>query len=157
MADISRKLTPGELRYAREIFGDDLDYAKVVIHNRRAYFFQPDDTAITPDGEVYFPAASYKADFSVDMSDAAWLIHELTHSWQHQKKMWVRLRGVLNRTYRYGDLSTSKQGFLDYSIEQQASIVGDYFRLTHGLSPTEGRGARADYQRIIPFLPGVSR
>lgn len=87
MPGISRQLTPGELHYAMEVFGADLDYRKVLIHNTRAYFFQPTDTAITPNGEIYFPLQSYKPDFSTGISDAAWLIHELTHSWQHQKKM----------------------------------------------------------------------
>jgi hypothetical protein len=153
MADISRNLTPGELLYAKEIFGADLNYQEVKIHNTKAYFFQPSDTAITPDGEVYFPPDSYKADFSTKTSDAAWLIHELTHSWQHQKGMNVRIRGVINRTYEYGKLKDSERSFNSYSIEQQASIVEDYFLLTHGDQPRKGEGTLADYRRIIPFLP----
>ena len=154
MADIARELTAGELNYAMRTFEADLDFGKVRIHNVRAYFFQPSDTAITPDGEVYFPPQSYKPDFSTNLSDAAWLIHELTHSWQHQKGMWVRLRGMLVREYAYGDLHTSRRPFLDYGIEQQASIVADWFRLSHGLRAEKGRGELSDYQRIIPFLPG---
>ncbi len=150
---IARGLTAGELAYATSIFGADLDYRKLVIHNEKAYFFQPSDTAITPDGEIYFPPESYKADFATNASDASWLIHEMTHAWQHQKGMAVRLRGLLNRQYRYGDLGASRQAFLDYGIEQQASIVADYFRLTHGLLPGEGKGSIADYERVIPFLP----
>ena len=83
---------------------------------------------------MYFPDPSYKADFSGSTSDAAWLIHELTHAWQHQAHMWVRLRGVLYRNYGYGDLDKARRTFLSYGVEQQASIVEDYFRLTHGLN-----------------------
>lgn len=157
MPNIARKLTPGEMRYAMEVFGADLDYRKVVVHNKRAYFFQPDGIAMTPDGEVYFPPVSYKPDFSTSISDAAWLIHELTHSWQHQKAMWVRTRGVLNRNYHYGDLAAAGRSFLSYGIEQQASIVADYFRLLHGASATRGQGAMSDYRRIIPFVREAGR
>ena len=154
MAKIARGLTAGELAYAVSVFGADLDYRKLVIHNELAYFCQPSDTAITPNGEIYFPPGSYKSDFATNLNDASWLIHELTHVWQHQKGMMVRLRGILNRQYDYGDLSASHQDFLAYGIEQQASIVADYFRLVHGLDPGRGKGRLADYERIIPFLPG---
>ena len=157
MADISRTLTSGEQFYALEIFGAAIDYKIVRIHNTRAYFFQPADTAITPDGEIYFPPASYKPDFSSNMSDATWLIHELAHVWQHQQGMWVRTRGMLNRTYEYGDLGTNKRSFLNYGIEQQASIVGDYFRLKHGLSAYRGQGPITAYEALIPFLPKTGK
>ena len=155
MADIARKLTAGERRYLTEVFGADLDYDKVEVHNTKAYFFQPRDTAITPNGEVYFPPESYMADFAGSIGHMAWLVHEVTHCWQHQKGMWVRTRAVLNRTYKYGDLSKSQQNFLSYSLEQQASIVADYFRIVHGQRTVEGQGAIADYRRVIPFLPAV--
>lgn len=157
MADISRKLTGGELRYAMEIFGSAIDYGRVMIHNYKAYFFQPDDTAITPNGEVYFSRSYYKPDFSFDTGNAAWLMHELTHVWQHQKGVWVRINGMLHRNYNYGDLARTKLSFAGFQIEQQASIVEDYFKLTHGLRPTDGSGSIADYERVIPFLPGRRR
>ncbi|SFR79263.1 hypothetical protein [Sphingomonas jatrophae] len=157
MAEIARRLTTGELRYAVEIFGSSIDYTKVLVHNTEAYFFQPSDTAITPNGEIYFPQESYKPDFSLKLTDAAWLIHELAHVWQHQRGMWVRTRGMLNRTYDYGDLATATRSFLSYGIEQQASIVGDYFRLRHGLGPTRGQGPISAYEALIPFLPGRRR
>jgi hypothetical protein len=157
MPEISRKMTGGELRYAMEIFGSSLDYKQVLIHNTKAYFFQPSDTAITPNGEIYFPADSYKSDFSFNTQDATWLIHELTHVWQYQRGMWVRTRGVLYRNYRYGDLESAQRPFLSYGIEQQASIVADYFRLKHALKQEEGQGSISTYEKLIPFLPRRSR
>ena len=150
----SRKLTAGEIREAKTIFGSVIDYAKVIVHQDKAYFFQPGDTAITPNGEIYFPAQSYKSDFSTKAEDAWWIIHELTHVWQHQQGMWVRARGVLNRNYDYGDLSKGDLKFMDQGIEVQASIVADYYRLRHKLSLLHGSGSLADYEKVIPFLPG---
>lgn len=153
---IRRSLTPGELHHVTQVFGTALDHARVTIHNRRAYFFQPSDTAITPNGEVYFPPASYKPDFSTSVGDAAWLIHELTHAWQYQQGMWVKLRAVFNRNYHYGDLSRSRRPFLSYGIEAQASIVTDYFLLTHRHTPQRGSGSYRDYVDIIPFATPFS-
>lgn len=157
MPAVSRGMTSGEIGVASQIFGTALDYKKVIVHNSKAYFFQPGNTAITPNGEVYFPEASYKSDFSANPSYAAWLIHELTHAWQHQQGMWVRTRGALNRNYKYGDLDKANRSFLSYGIEQQASIVGDYFRMTRGLNPVDGQGSAASYQKLIPFLPRKGR
>ena len=150
---VARSLTSGEQGQAVGIFGNAIDYTRVRVHNTKAYFFQPDDTAITPNGEIYFPAQVYKADFSTDVDSAAWLIHELTHVWQHQHGMWVRVQGTLHRTYNYGDLAGSSRAFASFYIEQQASIVEDYFVVIHGRRARRGSGARADYERIIPFLP----
>jgi hypothetical protein len=152
LANKSRKLTPGELREAKSVFGLSINYDKVIVHEATAYFFQPNGTAITPNGEIYFPPADYKYSFATNRSDAAWLIHELTHVWQHQRGMWVRLRGMANRNYDYGDLSKSKLAFLSQGVEVQASIVGDYYRIKYGLKPVHGTGALSDYERTIPFI-----
>lgn len=151
---VSRSLTTGELRYAMQVFGTAIDYSRVKVHNERAYFFQPSDTAITPNGEIYFPPVSYKPDFSGSILSAAWLIHELTHCWQHQKGMWVRTRGMLNRNYRYGDLTKSRKAFLSYGIEAQASIVEDYFLIANHMKPRQGNGRYQDYVNLIPFAIG---
>ena len=150
---IARALTPGERAAAAGVFGPAIDHARVRVHNRKAYFFQPADTAITPNGEIYFPPGAYLADFSIDLASSAWLIHELTHVWQYQHGVWVRLQGILHREYGYGDLTGADRAFASFHIEQQASIVEDYFRMTHGARPRRGTGALADYRRIIPFLP----
>jgi hypothetical protein len=150
---IARKLTVGEQTYASSIFGVAIDYARVLVHNEKYIFFQPSDTAMTPNGEIYFPAPSYKADFSTSIPDAGWIIHELTHVWQYQHGVNVRVQGMLHRTYEYGDLSGKGSAFTSFYIEQQASIVEDYFYITHGYGAQKGSGSRADYARIIPFLP----
>lgn len=153
---IARPLVEGELACARGIFGDAIDYARVRIHNRKAYFFQPANVAITPNGQIYFPPTSYRADFSTNAHDAAWLIHELVHVWQHQQGMWVRLLGMIFRRYAYGDLRGATRPFRRYWIEQQAGIVEDWYRITHGLRARYGTGTVADYERVVPFA-GMQR
>lgn len=135
------------------MFGAAIDFDKVRVHRGKAYFFQPPNVAITPNGQIYFPPPSYRDDFSTNLADAAWIIHELTHVWQHQQGMWVRLRGMLNRNYRYGDLSKTRLNFMKQGVEVQATVVEDCYRLRHKLAPVYGSGALADYERVIPFLP----
>ncbi len=153
-ADIARPLSDRELRYATGVFGSAIDYKRTKVHNTPAYFFQPNGTAIAPNGEVYFNKADYLPDFGINVSQMAWLIHELTHVWQHQQGMWVRARAISNRTYEYGDLSSSGRTLTSFGVEQQASIVADYFRIYHGMKPTRGSGAIADYIATIPFVQG---
>lgn len=149
----ARGLTEGEVREAKTIFVTTINYDKVVVHQDRAYFFQPDDTAITPNGERYFPVKNYRSDFSGNAADMSWMIHELTHVWQSQRGMWVRTRGTLNRNYAYGDLTKTKLDFLDQGIEVQAALVEDYYRLTNKIAARHGSGSLSDYDAIIPFLP----
>jgi|UniRef100_UPI0035CA586D hypothetical protein len=149
-----RPLTPAEHTAARAVFGDAIDYARVRIHDRRYIFFQPAKVAMAPNGQIYFPRACHCPDFSTNVPHLAWLLHELTHVWQHQQGMWVRLRGTLARgKYGYGDLGETDRPFTAFNIEQQAAIVGDYVLTTHGYRAQHGRGTRADYEAILPFLP----
>ena len=56
--------------------------------------------------------------------------------------------------------------FLEYKVEQQASIVADYFLFLHGQEPIRGRpfkdgeslngeAALDVYRRLLPFLDGI--
>lgn len=157
MTNVSRTLTIGEFHVCQGVFGGAINYNLVRIHNYAAYPFQDKKTAVTPNGELYFPAGVYKPDFSVSLADAAWLVHEMTHVWQHQQGMWLRVRAVFNHKYPYGNLSDRSPTLTGWGVEQQASIVADYYLIRHGAKPEEGSGAVSDYERIIPFLPGRSK
>ncbi len=159
-ASISRALTSGELRVARSVFGTALNVGSVRVHNRPYFVGQGRRVAMTPNGEIWFRSEDYLPDFSSDLDNAAWLVHELTHAWQFQSGRSVRVRGFFEQSsrlfgadpYRYGELDATKP-FLSFSNEQQAAIVEDYFRLTNGLGPRRGSGQLAAYRRVIPFLP----
>ena len=75
-------------------------------------------------------------------------MHELTHVWQHQNGMWVRTRGLFSNFADYNYSLDSKKKLSDYGMEQQASIVADYFILkTYGVAGFI-KGIQRDYVRI---------
>jgi hypothetical protein len=125
-----RLLTPGEIRLAQEVFKDTITWHKVWIHHGSYLPFnlQNPHTAMTPDGEIYFKHW-YRPDFSItDIPAQHIFMHEMVHVWQHQHGMNVRTRGLVsgfvNYHYRLDGRSLSR-----YRMEQQASIVADYFLL----------------------------
>lgn len=143
-----RLLTSGEIALARTIFEDTINYAKVWVHNESYFPFglQSKLTAVTPNGEMYYPDDVYRRDFS-DVSimvgdngtikSAHMFIHEMTHVWQFQKGYLVKLHGLFSwaADYTY-DLDASS--LIPYSMEQQASIIADYWLLKfHSLSKDE--------------------
>ncbi len=151
MAD-SRPLTGRELLAARAVFGTAIDYRQVLVHRGKYIFFQPSDTAMTPNGEIYFPDGVYKPDFSSTVSDTSWLIHELTHVWQYQSGVNVRLAAPFSRNYTYGPIGPATR-FAALNIEQQASAVADFYLLQHGYLPQKGSGTLAQYRALVPFHP----
>ena len=62
----SRWLTAGEIAMAKDVFGDTIKYDEVQIIRVKAYFFQPQNTTMAPDGNIYFHPLStnYRDDFS---------------------------------------------------------------------------------------------
>lgn len=151
-----RKLTEGEIRMARTVFKEEIDYAKPRVHNTKWQFFQPDDRAMAPNGNIYYAPTdtSYRADFSA--SDAsidmrATFIHELGHVWQHQHGVNVIARGIFQRDYDYLPMTASSR-FSRYGIEEQAQIFRDYFYLLNGRSKPEWPDISV-YVAVIPFLP----
>ena len=79
----------------------------------------------------------------------ALFIHEMTHVWQHQQGIDVKTRGTFERTYDY--TFTPGKCFEDYLIEQQGTIVEDYFRLLQG-GTLEGKPPISVYRRLLPFV-----
>lgn len=121
------------------IFGGKINYTKPKVYNR-PYVAQNKDTAVTPNGNIYVrgdgtPGGGlYRADYSMD-SDVyikAVFIHEMTHVWQHQVGMSVTLRAILDRNYNYDFPTFGTKDFKKYGIEEQASIVEDFYLLLQG-------------------------
>lgn len=135
-----RLVTPGEILLASSLYGYTIRYNKVWIH-RGSYLpfeLQKNNFAMTPNGEMWFQEGVYEPDFSRALRspvDSRHLfMHEMMHVWQHQRGMWVRTRGAFSwiADYTY-DLDQSD--LLDYSLEQQACIVSDYWLLnTYGFT-----------------------
>ncbi|AWV25441.1 MULTISPECIES: hypothetical protein [Citrobacter] len=125
-----RRLTSGEVELAKSVFGSTLQYHKVWIH-RDSYLpfnLQDSNTAMTPDGEIYF-RNQYRDDFSQTLSHYQHLfIHEMSHVWQREKGMNVICRGLVSWlvSYRY---KLDGRLLSEYPMEQQAQIIADSFIL----------------------------
>ena len=151
--ETGRSLTPGELAAARGVFGNAIEWERVRIVPRPFLPGQPPGVAVTPLGVVHFHRVDCRDDFAGDWAGMAWLIHELTHVWQHQSGVPVLLRGLVERRYRYGRLVPGRP-LARYGIEQQAAIVEDWFRITRGVPPWRGSGDAAAYRAVLPFRSG---
>ena len=111
---------------------------------------------MTPNGEIYLNGA-YKEDFGLERPAVqAFFIHEMTHVWQYQNNVLNPITSAISETishffnyaeaYKY-TLDETKD-LLDYKIEQQASIVEDYFRTKFlNLLPTPGN-LQNDYNEV---------
>lgn len=128
-----RLMTTGEINMARTIFGNAIIYYRVWIHYDSYFPFglQSQNVAMAPNGEIYMRDYYYLPDYSKasDIGKQHAFIHELAHVWQYQKGMWVKARGLFSWAASYDyDLAENKY-LQDYSMEQQAQIVADYFLL----------------------------
>lgn len=131
-----RLLTLGEIALARSLYGYGLKYNKIWVH-RESYLplnLQPIDVAMSPNGEMWFREDTYSHDFSMeaDVQKKHRFMHEMMHVWQTQHGMFVRTRGLFSRFADYS-YSLDKVDIRHYSLEQQASLVSDYWLLkTYG-------------------------
>lgn len=137
-----RPLTENEKRLAKSVFGNSLNTDTIYL---KTAFWVLKDYAVAPNGNIYYHKANWQDDFATqNLSRQAWLIHELTHAWQAQNGIWVFWRALFNRKYRYK--FKAGKSFFDYGVEQQASMVEDYYiRKNKGLPCDE-------WITIIPFL-----
>jgi len=126
-----RILTTGEISLAKELFASSIFYNKVWVHHG-SYLplnLQDKNTAMTPNGEIWFETNVYYDDFSLsEVNFQQLFLHEMMHVWQHQKGMLVRTRGLMSWAADYY-YHLNKNKLSDYSMEQQAGIVADYWLL----------------------------
>ncbi|PWC09225.1 hypothetical protein [Brenneria corticis] len=127
-----RNLTAGELRIARTVFKDAINYGMVKVYNGEYFPFgmQNDDTAVTPNGNMYWPPKIFKEDFSQERPDIHnWFIHEMVHVWQYQMGLNVRARGIMSWATNYNYSLPDYKLLANFNMEQQACIIADYFSL----------------------------
>ncbi|NIF49402.1 type IV secretion protein Rhs [Enterobacter sp. Ap-1006] len=160
-----RRMTLGEIAMARRVFGDSISYSRVWIHcdSYLPFGLQKQNYAMTPNGELWYRKTMYKDDFSsgsVFLEDKYVFIHELVHVWQHQHGQWVRLRGAFSWAAEY-TYKLDKEALTDYSLEQQASILADYWLLlVYGIDAWSyyqrpgrmGKYRGTDSSREVPVL-----
>ena len=147
----SRALTRAELALAQSMFGEAIDYDRVRINNRKWVFFQPRETAMSPDGELWFnPKGSLYCDDFCDrhVDEQGLFIHEMTHVWQRQTGIYLPLRRHPFCRYSY----SLKPGWplQRYGLEQQAEILRHAFLLREG-RVIKGAPPLDQYRTILPF------
>ncbi|MBE5258383.1 type IV secretion protein Rhs [Serratia marcescens] len=127
-----RLLTSGEIGLAKSVFGGSIIYGKVWVHHDSYFPFglQNRNTAMSPNGELYF-RDWYVPDFSKEgYSHRHLFIHEMVHVWQYQRGMWVKTRGLYSWLANYSYELDGSKLLKNYAMEQQAQIVADYHLLT---------------------------
>jgi hypothetical protein len=144
-------MTAREIALARSVFNDAIDYAKVRIHSRKWWWFQPRKITMAPDGHLWFHPDSqlFCDDFcDRDLSLQGLFIHELVHVWQHQKGIILPLKRHPFCRYDY----SLKPGWNleQYGIEQQAEIVRHVFVLQNG-GKVAGAPPLEQYRDVLPF------
>ena len=146
----TRPLTPGELLVLRPVFKDSVPYDLIRV-DERAY--------LGPSWARFFYVSFHTINAWGRMSDPT-LVHEVVHVWQYTHRGAAYIpRALYAQTtpagYNYGGLEELERHnrLEDFNYEQQADIIEDFYRLTHGYPAqwVPGRGAE-----VLPaFYPYV--
>ncbi|MFP5330562.1 MAG: vgr related protein [Alphaproteobacteria bacterium] len=131
----SRSLTAGEIRLARSVFGDAIDYSKVKLVRRKWWPFQPRNVAMAPCGNIHFHPGGHlwSEDFSKEpLHVQGFFIHEMTHVWQSQTRGRFYLPLMRHPFCRYRYRVVPGRPFGRYGLEQQAEIVRHSFLSRNG-------------------------
>lgn len=142
----NRAMTEWEIREARRVFGDAIDYSVVTVSDEslRARIGSAGGYARVVGNTMVFPPGASR--------NMSLMIHELTHIWQYQTIGWSYARRAIwvhatqgSKGYNYSEKGkTAEQSLIDarangkrlqdYNMEQQGDIVRDYYiRLRDGL------------------------
>jgi hypothetical protein len=160
---MARYLTMGEIQLLRPVFGETLRYRSIVCAVNDSDVGGPANS-ITPTGVPQFSRFVFCRDFSMTHAANQWVfVHEMTHVWQWGHHIWpvnaaigifIQTGGDYTKGYPY-DL-TPASNLSDFNIEQQASLVADYWALsTKKLPPQQNKNPNAtlgDYLTVIDQL-----
>jgi hypothetical protein len=154
---ITRSLYAWEVQEARHVFGTQLAYENVRVHecaswpdtiDRVGRIFKGMPAPISPNAvtlgnHCYFPVRLLQTSVPASHPEhflLSWLIHELTHAWQYQHRGWIYLLSALKaqftvgaQAYDFGGeaglLSAIQNGvrFIDFNPEQQGDICRTYY------------------------------
>lgn len=122
-----RKLTDDEIALAEQYFGDSIDYSDVNYFTR-PYLWNIKDAgnviAQSAYGSIYEVRDAYYENADQAALDEVF-IHEMGHVWQYQQGH-LNPRGdrrAHDHTYDYNLALDEYESFLEYGIEQQATIL----------------------------------
>ena len=133
-----RSLTNGEIAILRSVFANTLPYDTQLITTNDANMGGASNS-ITYSSEPHYSNQIWCADFSASGADTWTFVHEFGHVWQSLYGTPPVLGWLSNLVFRdavdydknyYYDLTKSSD-FWDYNIEQQASIVADFWAVSN--------------------------
>lgn len=153
-----RTLSPQEIRIAKNIFGESIEYNWVRL----------DEHAVLGPKQGRFAYVSFNTINSYGRLSNHILIHELLHVWQFQhlgsvyiwKALWAQ-RSL--RKYDYGGLQELRRvvkangSLLDFNFEQQGDIIADYYLLRNGQRPQWSDATYDDFPVYEYFIKEVNR
>lgn len=175
-----RRLRPSEIREAESVFGGELDYAAIWVHEGVAWpnwlaslgsvFHRRTRprgmNAVTLGEHVYFPVFLHTEPSHLEdglYGDMGWLIHELTHVWQYRLsgvRSLARAIGVHFKSgpaaYDYGGAdglqaaSLRNASLADFNPEQQGDVLRDYYLRKRMKLPTD------EWTPFVTELRGVA-
>lgn len=128
----ARPLRGNEIRMVFPVFRESLDYSRPRVHNDEFLPFglQPNNTAMTPNGEMYFNPSRFKEDFALSTdSDKHWFMHEMVHIWQHQLGYPVMRRGAIRIGLDYEYELKPEKRLGDYNMEAQGDLIADWWAI----------------------------
>ncbi|HZW65416.1 MAG TPA: DUF4157 domain-containing protein [Hanamia sp.] len=139
----TRGLNKDERQEAQKVFGNSLNYDAVSVSDS-SKLMQAGGYARTPGNTVFFPTGTLGRS---DPAYYAFLIHELTHTWQtqHGVSVFTKIRYSLSQSnYDFGgDAGLQKaiedgKCFNDFNTEAQASILEKYYEILTGQASGDG-------------------
>lgn len=180
LAPPTRHINAGEISYAREIFGDSLDYSKITItRDSLMSTGAPKTIGNTVHMRSKWGAEQFTKDgsgeYTLELTEAGrqLLVHEMTHVWQFQNgglayipdSLVSQLRARLgsgSRNGAYDWRSAAKAGtpWADWNPEQQAELVEEYNRaLRHVKDATKRKAlpAKADTDMLTLGKPYIEK
>jgi len=151
-----RPLTPAEIALSSEYFGAAVEYPKIRISVWKDCSLGCPMKAVARH-EIRMPRWAYERDYAGGRATPYMrcvFVHEMTHLYQHEhlggfvQGVYGFIDNVIEDLYpwrypekdKYNYVLDLKRHWLDYGIEQQASIVEDYCRLQRGEKPVRLKG-----------------
>lgn len=130
----SRPLTEGEIKLAKSVFGDAINYKKVRLTDGHWPVVQKKNFAWAMCNTLYM-YKYYEPDFSKAGPHRRGLfIHEMAHVWQWQNKSLKPVIGTIKQklkqkfNYRaYPFVLDEKKDLMSYGVEQQAAMIQEYY------------------------------
>ncbi|MDI1226564.1 MAG: hypothetical protein PSY14_02620 [bacterium] len=160
-ADVDiRKLTEGEARILKGIFGEtiNIDTIRANMHPQGYDDIVGSVDSGKLEADFWGPENSSK-DFSTEKNAYKFgtFVHELTHVWQNQTERKYTNESAPVAKDKYTYTVSSKSKFEDYRVEQQAAIIEDYARrfLHPSKSFTYLDAAYKDAESMSPLLKKI--